>query len=917
VTGSGLKPDNNWHHLAAVWNRGAVLLFLDGKKAGTQAFPNAAQLARSKLPLVIGHASGKDANTVFFEGFISDVAVWNSARDASAISQNASQRLTGTEAGLVVWYALREEKPAAAVSGLPRGVPDGQLTGALARTGWYETPSWDDPKPDRPWIHFFRYDLSGAAKPVEGQAEQPRVINGSRRLVANDRAEQPGVLWRDPGSKQVYVTWVERNFSDLRLAALPTFEKTDMVAGTWGAAGSLYYLMIEPLPGNHPETQPPKAVIRHASSTGQLLHETKLDTAALSYYAGWGRGNMAFANDTVSLLMPRILCNGNPTGEGVHHQASLAINFPADLSAVQPSGNPSSHSFGTMLSSTSSSNTMGLELGDCFPRALQLHKFTKSGRTSKIIFNYKANLITIDQETNPIKVSHDANTYTELGGVAEGEVSYSVIIATDRSPAGLVLDYSRVGIEGDPRDIALLRVAKDFEKVPGGYDVNDALMVQGVPYPSALETGEFHVFTRQLCRQRNPGVVWLTNYGQGEAAHAPHIIRRRDGNILIVWEKTGGADGGSLWAMVVQESGRKIVEPVRLGVDMELDREDSVIRVGTRNCMLARDRRTNKLTLLCFIDEAGAVPQPWAGRNGWGTENPEFQKERQRVITAALRKQLDVLNAIADKTDRWESMTAFLAGEQLGIADPALAKEARDGVAELLKDPAIRKEQDAAQRYLMIADLERKSGRSKNKRSEVAAAYRDLATYFKDTRAGRKAGADFERLNKDLGLPPLAVVPTAQPATAPPPGTATPPAPKQTAPGLPPVAPRLAVSPAALEQWQARLVKKLDALAKSGAELRLYQGGRPNGEVRGANDTTLTVRIQGNDLPMPWKQLSLKDRAALAKEAVKDDDVESMLIAAVFQVADGNAGAAEDLFGKAAIKDAGAVKNAKATLAPP
>jgi hypothetical protein len=162
VTGSGLKPDNNWHHLAAVWNRGAVLLFLDGKKAGTQAFPNAAQLARSKLPLVIGHASGKDANTVFFEGFISDVAVWNSARDASAISQNASQRLTGTEAGLVVWYALREEKPAAAVSGLPRGVPDGQLTGALARTGWYETPSWDDPKPDRPWIHFFRYDLSGA-----------------------------------------------------------------------------------------------------------------------------------------------------------------------------------------------------------------------------------------------------------------------------------------------------------------------------------------------------------------------------------------------------------------------------------------------------------------------------------------------------------------------------------------------------------------------------------------------------------------------------------------------------------------------------------------------------------------------------------------------------------------------------------
>lgn len=750
VTATGLKQDNRWHHLAVTWKEGTATIFLDGQSTATETVPNVTALAGSQLPLNIGMPASKDSKPVFYEGFISDVAIWTIALDADAIVQHTNQSIRGSEVCLAVYFPLKANAAQATVSGMPRGVPDGRLTGALARTGWYETPGWDDPVPDRPWLHFFRYDLSGTPKAADGQKEQPRAINGNRRLVANDKTRQTGVLWQDSGSKQVFVTWIESDFSGHGVTALPISEKTDMVAGTWSPDGSLYYLMIEPLPGNHPETQPPKAMVKHASSSGQLLHETKLDTAALSYYAGWGRGNMAFANDTVSLLMPRILCNGNPTGEGVHHQASLAINFPADLSAVKSSGNPSSHSFGTILAGTSSKNSMGLELGDCFPRALQLHKFTKDGRTSKIIFNYKANLITIEKDGKPFKVSHDANTYTELGGVAEGAVSYSVIIATDRSPAGLVLDFSRVGVEGEPRDIALLRVVKDFEKVPGGYDVNDALMVQGLPFPSALETGEFHVFSGEHCRQRNPGVVWLTNYGQGEAAHAPHIIRRHDGNILIVWEKTGGREGSSLWAMVVQESGRKIVEPVRLGVDLELDREDPVIRVGTRNCMLARDRRTNKLTLLCFIDEAGPKPLPWAGPNAWGPENPEFQKEQRRVITVALRKRLDSIGSVADKIDKWEALSGFLAGPQIGLADPALVKEAKDGIAELLKDPVVRKEQDAAQRYQMLVEAERKAGRSRERRVQAAAAYRDLSNYYKDTRAGKKAAADFERLKKEF-----------------------------------------------------------------------------------------------------------------------------------------------------------------------
>jgi len=127
----------------------------------------------------------------------------------------------------------------------------------------------------------------------------------------------------------------------------------------------------------------------------------------------------------------------------------------------------------------------------------------------------------------------------------------------------------------------------------------------------------------------------------------------------------------------------------------------------------------------------------------------------------------------------------------------------------------------------------------------------------------------------------------------------------------------LAVSPTVLEQWQLRFVKKLDSLAKGGAKVKLPMAGGESYVVSGANEKSLIVSVQGNNLPMPWKQLSNDARAVLAKEAAKDGDVEALLIGAVFQLASGDAVGAEELFAKAAVKDAEAVKALKAELARP
>ena len=675
VTGLWDKLDGTWHHAAVTWNKGQVKVLLDGEVVEERSYNTEIALAATELPLVVGHKElnrlVRDKPPPLFDGFISEVSIWKVAREADAIVEDLTTTRVGDEAGLVACYPLlrstarstaqpdeiasapltfaapitlddvakigspaekgsksetKGSQPDMPSPGLPQGVADAGIFGGLARAGWYETPVWSEPNRGRPWLHFGRHDLSAQPEPMRTDDTEalPAFNSHIRRIVANDKTQQAGVLWQDPHSRQVYVTWVESDLSRLRCASLPTLEKSDLVAATWAPAGHLYYLMIEPLPGGRPESEVPKSMIRLVKPDGELVCESPVDMGpgAFSWYTPYGRGNMAYANGGVSVILPRTFCNGDPTGKAAHHQGAVTATFTADLSRVAIFGNSASHSLGNILSSASTNDPLGLELGDCFPRSLQLHKFMirrdvpPNGqpnqpppftRVSKTIYNYICHQITIGEPGKEMKVSHDGNTYTELGGVAEGQLSYSVVFAADRSPEGRTLDYDRVGKEGDPRDLALLRVVKNFEAVPGGYDVQDALMVPSitpdVPQPAPVETGEFRVFTGEVCRQRNTGLIWLTNYGPNERAHAPHIVRRRDGNVLVIWEKTGGTEGGrSLWAMVIQESGQKVVQPVCLGVDLEMDREDPVVRVGNRAYFLARDRRTNAVQLCWFLD---------------------------------------------------------------------------------------------------------------------------------------------------------------------------------------------------------------------------------------------------------------------------------------------------------------------------
>ena len=551
--------DGPWTHVACVWDGSEAAIWVDGKKAAGEKIDGLGKLAATTQPLVIGHAADpKIKSKEFFEGFISDVAIWNDVVTTPA-------RLTGKEPKLLKLLELR-------------GKAEG-LSPSLARAGWCRTSWWYDEKPDRPYLHLFPVDL--------GFAGATRMI-----LVDNESKGDVGVLWQD--KTDVKVTWIDAALGDPRTSTLKSLPAAALVCGASDAKGNLYYLMVESTAGDRV-----KAAMFLSTPDGKPIKEAPVDTSAGGWniysYGGRWVGSMTIAKDAGCLIIPRTMHMG---GDGLRHQGAIAVTFPPDLSKFQNHGQTSGHSFGNLLTQTRQGEFLGLDLGDNYPRGVHLHRISNGARTSRVVYTYKTAHGTSARGGSPpypeisgngknyFKWSNDNGTYTELGGVVEGRQSYSVIFATDRSPEGKVLDNSRIGIANEPRDVAMLRVIKAFEKAPGGSEVSDQIMAGPVP-GSKPETGGFFDFGGRWQAQRVTGVLWLTNYPSGEAAHAPQLFQRKDGTITVLWEKTGGADAG-LHALTVEESGKKLGEVMKMA-PTSLARETLPIRVGDRLWTLTKE----------------------------------------------------------------------------------------------------------------------------------------------------------------------------------------------------------------------------------------------------------------------------------------------------------------------------------------
>ena len=113
---AGIFIEGDWYHVAAVRQEASVKIFVNGvdetEIAGSHIDPVYTPDRAARIGINIPEMEA-------FQGYISEVRVWNYARSQSEIEADMSKELTGTEEGLVGYWKLNEDSGTIAYDSSP------------------------------------------------------------------------------------------------------------------------------------------------------------------------------------------------------------------------------------------------------------------------------------------------------------------------------------------------------------------------------------------------------------------------------------------------------------------------------------------------------------------------------------------------------------------------------------------------------------------------------------------------------------------------------------------------------------------------------------------------------------------------------------------------------------------------------
>lgn len=589
VAGMGRWMDGAWHRATATWDGAAMSVYVDGKQLAQKEAPEFGPLALSAHPLMVGPLNAAKARKpVRFEGAIGGLRLWNRSLTADEVAAGV-----GDEQCLAS-YPLRSDRPRVEFEPAAGRGPAARLTDDLARSGWIRVRSWNEPaQAAEVSLDFLCYDLADVVSAA-----------GRHVLVQHAKKQMVGVLWQDARNQAISITWLRDDHRGHDTYELSSEQGMRLAGGTTDDAGNVYYLTVQDAPHDRAEGFEVAAVMHRAQFDGKSASRSALDVSrgGVNIYdfnrSVLRSANLRYSKGLIGVVLPRRM---HKSGDGLRHQGAIALTFSAkDLSLVRHHGQTSGHSMANFLTVNKKGNFVALDLGDNYPRGVHLHEFDKASRTSRLVFTFKTQHATRAKNGYPVykeisgggrtfyKWSNDNAVYTELGGLVENKRSYTVVFATDQGLDGKVLDNSRAfrGCD-DPRNLALVEVVKDFGRAKGGSEIDDAIM-SSLPRKPVVETGGYFDFSGRWHKQRVVGVKWLTAYAAGEGAHAPQLIRRQDGNLLVLWEKTGG-ENASLRGMVVEPDGTAVTKEFAMPFATQLNRQDRVLSIEDRTYLLAGD----------------------------------------------------------------------------------------------------------------------------------------------------------------------------------------------------------------------------------------------------------------------------------------------------------------------------------------
>jgi hypothetical protein len=170
------------------------------------------------------------------------------------------------------------------------------------------------------------------------------------------------------------------------------------------------------------------------------------------------------------------------------------------------------------------------------------------------------------------------NTFTRLGDTAIGEAGYVQVFATESTPE-YQLDFVNAS-----RNLALVHLVPDVgSRMPDDtYDIAIVDTAEGndaaVDFPVPVST-----YFGEMVEGKNKGIVWLTAYDDAALEHAerPKLVRLGVDVYAVLWEKWTATTFVETMAMIVDEWGHVVREPVGLGM-ARLQRADAAVAVGGR-----------------------------------------------------------------------------------------------------------------------------------------------------------------------------------------------------------------------------------------------------------------------------------------------------------------------------------------------
>ncbi|ALG67862.1 hypothetical protein [Beggiatoa leptomitoformis] len=428
---------------------------------------------------------------------------------------------------------------------------------------------------------------------------------------------QIGIVWQNQADHSIQLTWLSNDLQSYTTITLNN-NGMDLAVATGDDEGFIYYLTIQS--GNGAQTDSSRvATLYKSNENGVLSTSLALDTAKTGLnIVSFDTDNVAslrYAQGKLGLIIGRLMHTSN---DGLNHQGAIAVTFDANtLALLKNFGQTSGHSFENILTTNSQNEFVGVDLGDNYPRGINLHKFTDSRIDSRVIYTFKTQHGTTatspagksyplyseisDSSHTYYKWSNDNNTYSELGGVIEGQQGYTVIFAGEKSPTGVSLDNSRVGSYlNDPRNLGIVQVIHDFasitpntdNEVPEGLILTDGL----------TETGGFYTFNGTWSPQRNTGVVWLTNYQDKTQANVSRLksVKLNDGNILLLWELWTDSQYVNTYMLKISEQGQKRSDIIALGTEVRLNRTDDILVNDNTVYIVNGNKSEKKLELIAL-----------------------------------------------------------------------------------------------------------------------------------------------------------------------------------------------------------------------------------------------------------------------------------------------------------------------------